>query len=190
MRIISLGGINLGKVKSDLADNLSSFSQGGFRTIFHQIDQLGIKKGVDQIGIDKFITQCALFAAGSGVITGAGGLSTMLIGVPLDIINLITQQFRVTLAISYYNTGKYELRFEDFFKIVAASLKVDTSMSVSKGVMEEVAQKLLLTLGSKTAKRLIPVVGGVIGGSINYLFIKRVASSLQTLQPEARIIRI
>lgn len=190
MRNISLGGVNFSKVRSDFADSFTQFSQGGFKNIFKQIDQLGIKKGVDQMGIDSFINQCALFAAGSGVVTGVGGFSTILIGVPLDVINLITQQFRVTLAVSYYHTGKYELKFDDFFKIVAASLKVDTGMSVSKTVMEEVAQKLLLSVGSKTAKRLIPVVGALIGGTVNYLFIKRVAASLQQLHPGSKIIKI
>jgi hypothetical protein len=37
----------------------------------------------------------------------------------------------------------------------------------------------LLNLGSKTAERLVPVVGAVIGGSANYLFIKKVARQLR-----------
>jgi len=124
-----------------------------------------------------------LLAAGSGVITGAGGLSTMLIGVPLDMINVITQQFRVTLAISYHQTGSYQLRFDDFFKVVAGSLKVDTGMAVSKNVMEQVAEKLMVNVGSRTAQRLVPVVGAVIGGSVNYLFIKKVAASIKEIGP-------
>lgn len=167
------------KISTGFKEGFSQLSKGGFQKIFNQIDQLGIKKGVDQMGIDKFINQCALMAAGSGVITGAGGLTTMLIGIPIDMINLITQQFRVTLAISYHNTGKYELRFEDFFKIVASSLKVDVGMSMTKNIMEEVAEKLMLNIGSKTAERLIPVVGAVIGGTANYLFIKRVAAAVK-----------
>jgi len=154
-------------------------SEGGFRKIFNQIDQVNIKKGVDSMGVDKFINQCAVMAAGSGVITGIGGLSTALVGIPMDIINLITQQFRVTMAIAYHNTGNCRFPFEDFFKIVASSLKADTGIAISKNVMEEVAEKILLSLGSKTAQRLIPVVGAVIGGTINYLFIKRVAEGVK-----------
>jgi hypothetical protein len=104
------------------------------------------------------------------------------VGVPLDLINLITQQFRVTMAISYHNTGKYELRFDDFFKLVAASLKVDAGMAITKNIMEEVAEKLMINIGSKTAERLIPVVGAAIGGTANYLFIKRVAATLKKTQ--------
>lgn len=168
----------LKKIGLSIKQTVVQLSKGGFKQIFNQIDQLGIKKGVDNMGIEKFVNQCALLAAGSGVVTGVGGISTILIGVPLDLANLITQQFRVTLAISYYNTGRYQIRFDDFFKIVASSLKADTGMVVSKNVMEEVAEKVLVNLGSKTSQRLIPVVGAIIGGTVNYLFIKRVANTL------------
>ncbi|WP_345950590.1 MULTISPECIES: hypothetical protein [unclassified Mucilaginibacter] len=174
--------LNLQKVKDGFKDVLADLSKGGFQKIYSQIDQLSIKKGVDQLGLDKFINQCALLAAGSGALTGAGGIATMLIGVPLDFINLITQQFRVTLAVSYYKTGSYQLNFNDFFRIVASSLKVDAGMTVSKNVMEEVAQKLLLVFGGKAARRLVPVVGAVIGGSANYMFIKRMAATVKKTQ--------
>ena len=179
MSLLPIRKFDLKETRQNVKETLKKLSNDGFEKIFNQIDQLGIKKGVDQMGIDKFINQCALLAAGSGVITGAGGLTTMLIGVPLDMVNLITQQFRVTMAISYHNTGSYKLNFDDFFKIVAASLKVDAGMAISKNMMEEVAEKLLVNIGSKTAERLIPVVGAVIGGSANYLFIKRVATQLR-----------
>ncbi|WP_316788241.1 hypothetical protein [Pedobacter frigoris] len=172
-------GFSLSKIKSGIKSGFNELSKGGFEQIFSHIDQLGIKKGVDTIGIDGFVNQCALMAAGSGLITGAGGISTMAIGIPLDVINLITQQFRVTLAISYHNTGKYKIRFEDFFKIVASSVKADTGLAISKNIMEEVAEKIILNVGSKTAQRLIPIVGGAIGGTVNYLFIKGVAKALQ-----------
>lgn len=179
MNLPSIRRVNFKKVKSDVRQGFKNLAEGGFKQIFNQIDQLNIKKGVDSMGIDKFINQCALLAAGSGVITGFGGIGTMLIGTPLDVINLITQQFRVTLAISYHNTGTYKISFEDFFKIVAKSVKADTKLAISKNVMEEVAERILLSLGSKASRRLVPIVGGLIGGTINYLFIKGVANELR-----------
>ena len=179
MNLPSWRRIDFKRIRKDVRHGFKNLAEGGFKQIFNQIDQLGIKKGVDTMGIDKFINQCALFAAGSGMITGVGGISTMLIGTPLDVVNLITQQFRVTLAISYYNTEKYKISFEDFFKIVAASVKADTKLAISKNIMEEVAEKILMGLGAKASRRLVPVVGGVIGGTVNYLFIKGVAKELK-----------
>lgn len=179
MKLPSLKHISLKKVKEDAREGFKQLAEGGFKQIFNQIDQLNIKKGVDSMGVDRFINQCALLAAGSGLITGVGGIGTMLIGTPLDVINIIAQQFRVTLAISYHNTGKYKISFDHFFKIVASSVKADTKLAISKNVMEEVAEKILMGLGSKASRRLIPVVGGVIGGTVNYLFIKGVARELK-----------
>jgi hypothetical protein len=175
---LSLSSFNPKHIRSEFKEGIKRLSAGGFKQIFSRIDQLGIKKGVDKLGIDKFINQCAYLAAGSGLVTGIGGFSSMLIGVPLDVINLITQQFRVTLAISYYHTGSYTINFEDFFKIVASTVKADTKLAISKNIMEEVAEKLVLTLGSKTSQRLVPVIGRLIGGTVNYLFIKGVAKTL------------
>ncbi len=177
------------KAGVDLKKALTKLSEGGFEKIFKQIDQLNIKKGVDTMGIDKFIQQCALLAAGSGAITGMGGIATMLIGVPVDMANLIMQQFRVTMAISYHHTGKYKFSFGDFIKIVARSLKVDTRMTMTKTLVEEVAEKLMINIGSKTAERLLPIVGAVIGGTANYLFIKRMAHTLQEEYPQVVVIK-
>ncbi len=190
MRKLTLPQLNFKPATAKVKDWMTQLAKGGFQQIFNRIDQFGIKKGVDQLGLDKFITQCALLAAGSGLITGAGGAITMVIGVPLDMINLITQQFRVTMAISYYHTGSYRINFEDFFKIIASSFKVDAGMTISKNVMEEVAEKLLVNIGSKTAERLVPVVGAVIGGSANYLFIKRMADTVRKTYPENKVVKI
>lgn len=181
MNNLKLPKINLNKIKTDLKASMGKLSEGGFQQIFNHIDQLTIKKGVDKLGIDGFINQCAILAAGSGALAGLGGISTMLIGIPLDLINLITQQFRVTMAISYHNRGEYKLTFEEFIIIVATAFKVDTGVTVTKTLMEELAEKIMINLGGKTAERLVPVVGAVIGGTANYLFIKRMAKSVKEM---------
>ena len=168
----------------------SRLSQKGFKQIFDRIDQLNIKKGVDKMGIDKFIEQCAYLAAGSGIISGTGGMITIVVGVPLDFVNLITQQFRVTMAIMYYNRGSYQIGFEEFMSFIATSLQVEAGVTLTKTMLERVAEKLLMILGTRTAERLIPVVGAVIGGTANYLFIKRMAASVKRLQSEPIVIRM
>ena len=173
--------ITFKKIRTDIKLWIQNLSEGGFKQIFDRIDQLKIKNGVDTMGLDKFIDQCAYLAAGSGVISGSGGMLTMIVGMPVDFINLITQQFRVTLAIKYAHHGDYKITFEDFMKLVATSLKVEAGVAITKTMMEGVAEKMLLLLGTRTAERMVPVIGAVIGGTANYLFIKRMSGSVKKL---------
>src|SRR5476651_2213132 len=113
------------KVGADIKLQAQKFAEAGFKQIFEHINQLNIKKGVDKMGLDKFIEQCAYLAAGSGVVSGSGGMFTLIAGIPFDFANLITQQFRVTMAIMYYNKGSWQVTFEEFMGLVATSLKVE-----------------------------------------------------------------
>ena len=180
----------LRKLRDNAKQYIEHLSHNGFQQIFDRIDQLNVKKGVDKLGLDKFIEQCAYLAAGSGVISGSGGMLTMVIGIPMDFINLITQQFRITMATMYYYKGTYEIGFNEFMSLVAASLKVEAGVAITKTMMESVAEKMLLIFGTRTAERLIPVVGAAIGGTTNYLFIKRMAKMVRQMQMEPVIIEV
>jgi len=180
--------INFKKIGSDIKVQAEALSEEGFKKIFDHIDQLNIKKGVDKLGIDKFIDQCAYLAAGTGIISGSGGLFTAVIGIPVDFVNLVTQQFRITMAIMYHNKGSYQIGFNEFMSLIAASLKVEAGVAVTKTVMEGIAEKLLMLFGTRTAERLIPVVGAAIGGTTNYLFIKRMAKQVKKMQLEPVLI--
>jgi hypothetical protein len=173
--------IKFKKIRSDIKQHAQKLAHGGFKQIFDRIDQLNIKKGVDKMGLDKFIDQCAYLAAGSGIISGSGGALTVIVGIPFDFLNLITQQFRVTMAVTYYNKGSYELGYEEFMSLVGTSLKVEAGVALTKTMMEAIAEKMLLILGTRTAERLVPVVGAVIGGAANYIFIKRMAESVKKM---------
>jgi hypothetical protein len=178
----------LQKARTGLKRYTEKLSHDGFKQIFDHIDQMSIKKGVDKMGIDKFINQCAYLAAGSGAIAGSGGLLTMVVGMPVDFVNIITQQFRVTMAIMYYNRGSYKIGFDEFMSLVATSFKVEAGVAVTKTMLESVAEKLLLAFGVRTAERLIPVVGAVIGGTANYLFVKRMAEKVKELYPDPQMV--
>ncbi|WP_461449440.1 hypothetical protein [Mucilaginibacter sp.] len=180
----------LKNITANIKEYAKSLSEDGFHHIFNHIDQFKIKEGVDRLGLDKFIDQCAYLAAGSGVISGSGGLFTMVIGIPLDFMNLITQQFRVTMAIMYHNRGTYNIDFNEFMSLVAASLKVEASVAITKTMMESVAEKMLMIFGTRTAERLIPVVGAAIGGTTNYLFIRRMAKMVKKMQLEPAVVQV
>jgi len=178
------------RLRSNVKEHIDHLSQDGFKQIFDHINQFNIKKGVDKMGLEKFIEQCAYMAAGSGVISGSGGMLTMVIGIPFDFVNLISQQFRVTMAIMYHDRGTYELDFAEFMTLVATSLKVEASVALTKTMMEGIAEKLLMILGTRTAERMIPIVGAAIGGTANYLFIKRMAHSVKRMQTQPVIITV
>lgn len=176
------------KVRANIQEYTQKLSHDGFKQIFDHIDQFNIKKGVDTMGLDKFINQCAYLAAGSGAIAGSGGIITIVVGMPVDFVNLITQQFRVTMAIMYYNKGSYKIGFDDFMSLVATSFKVEAGVAMTKTMMEGIAEKLLLAFGVRTAERLIPVVGAVIGGTANYMFVKRMSGKVKELYPNPTVI--
>ncbi|MDN3583507.1 hypothetical protein [Mucilaginibacter flavus] len=181
---------SLKQIGTDIKQYSDHLAHDGFKQVFDHIDQLKIKNGVDKLGLDKFINQCAIMAAGTGAISGSGGILTMVVGMPVDMVNLITQQFRVTMAIMYYNRGSYQMGFDEFMKMVAISFKVETGVAITKTMMESIAEKVILNLGVRTAERLVPVVGAVIGGTTNYIFIKRMAKSVKDIQLEPVVIRV
>jgi hypothetical protein len=150
-----------------------------FRRIFDRVDKVAVKRQVDEMGLNGFIKHCAKLAAATGVVSGIGGVATLVVGVPADMVNTITQQFRVTLGAIYAKTGECEVGFEDFMAIVAVSIGVEAGVMITKAVLTRIAERLLIRLSEKAAARIIPVVGAAIGGTTNYLFIKGIGASVK-----------
>src|ERR1700754_4563272 len=160
---------------------IGQLTEVGFRRVFESINQHGIKKGVDEMGIDAFIEHCARLAAGTGALTGLGGPLTMIIGLPADLLNNLTQQFRVTLGVIYHRRGTYQIAFDEFMSIVAISVGVEASLLMTRAVLENVAERLLLRMGARAGGRLIPLVGALVGSATNYLFIKSIGKSIKRI---------
>ncbi|HEY4335065.1 MAG TPA: hypothetical protein VGM89_04185 [Puia sp.] len=153
----------------------------GFRKIFDSINQHGIQKGIDRMGVDGFIEHCARLAASTGAVTGIGGAVTMIVGIPADLFNNLAQQFRVTLGIIYARRGNYTVSFEELMSVVGVSLGLEAGLLLTREILEKVAEKLLLRMGAKAGGRLIPIIGAVVGGTTNYLFIKGVGASVKRI---------
>ncbi len=154
-----------------------------FRRVFDRVDKAAVKRGVDKRGLNGFIKHCARQAAATGVMSGVGGVATMIVGVPADMVNNLTQQFRVTLGVIYAKTGDYEVSFEDFMAIVAISIGVEAGVMITKSVLTRIAERLLIRLSERMAARVLPIVGAAIGGTTNYLFIKGIGASLKRVLP-------
>ena len=175
---------SLKQIVSSIRLNIDDVSQDGFKKLFTHVDQLSVKQSVDKMGLDKYIERCARMAALSGAISGGGGIITVAVGIPLDLVNLVTQQIRVTLGIIYYTRGAYEITFDEFLSIMAVALQVEAGIAITKNILERGSERMLLRMGAKTATRLIPIIGGAIGGATNYMFIKRMAESIKRMQPQ------
>lgn len=150
-----------------------------FLKIYQQLNPEDIKKSVDEKGIDKFISRCATYAAISGGVNGAGGFTTMIVGVPADVINNIVQQFRVTLGVIYYKRKVYKVAFDDFMKIVGVSVGVEVGATVTKATMIAIANQMLKLMAASTAGKAFPVLGAFIGGSVNYTYITAIGAAVK-----------
>jgi hypothetical protein len=152
-----------------------------FQKVFEQINKEGIKESVDKNGIDKFISDCALLAGMTGAASGFGGFTTMFVGVPVDVLNNIIQQFRVTLAVIYDKKGVYQISFLQFMKIVGVSVGVEIGVTITKSIMINIANKILIMLSAKTAAKAVPFLGAFIGGGGNYLFVKGIGEAVKKI---------
>jgi hypothetical protein len=150
-----------------------------FKKVFEHLEHEGIKTGVDKKGVRRFVNECAALAALTGAVTGAGGVITMIVGVPVDVINNIVQQFRVTLAIIYKKRGRYDnIDFEEFMKIVGVSLGVEVGATITKNVLLNIAAAALAKMTASTAGKAVPIVGAFVSGGVNWMFIKAIAAAV------------
>ena len=158
----------------------TQFVMEKLQEVFENMDKYKVKDGVDSMGIKKYIKHCANLAAATGVATGAFG-PISLIGMPIDIINNIVQQFRVTLAVIYEKTGQYKVSWEYFAKIVGVSVGVEVGATVGKVVLLQIAKAIMMRLAAGGFGRLIPIVGGGVVGGVNYAFIRSIGAALMKM---------
>ncbi|MFF7772502.1 hypothetical protein ACFZC7_39180 [Streptomyces massasporeus] len=151
---------------------------GSFEFIHRNLDGFKIKQQVDERGIEGYINHCARLAAASGAASGAGGGLTLALGIPADMANTVTQQFKVTLAVIYHRTGRYKVGFYQFMKIVGLSIGVEVGARGLEFLVVKAAQEIVKRLGAGAAGRLIPLLGAAIGGGLNYAFIKGIGATL------------
>jgi len=156
-----------------------------FKKAFESINQFEIKKGVDEMGIDGFINHCAALAAATGAASGFGGFATMFIGVPVDVINNVIQQFRVTLGVIYHKKGIFKVSFSQLMKVVGVSIGVEVGATLTKAVMISIANKIIARLSVSLAGKAVPFLGAIVGGSVNYGFIKFIGKAVKQIDMNA-----
>jgi hypothetical protein len=176
-KLESLVDANGSKPDSSTTNILSQ----SFQKIFESINQFEIKQKVDKMGIDGFINQCAILAATTGAASGFGGFATMIVGVPFDVLNNVLQQFRVTLGVIYHKKGVYKVSFAELITIVGVSIGVEVGATLTKSVMINIANKILVQLSASTAGKAVPFLGAAIGGSVNYGFVRAIGAAVKRI---------
>ncbi len=169
--------------KSD--PSMTNILSQSFQKIFESINQFEIKNKVDKMGIDEFINSCAILAATTGAASGFGGFTTMIVGVPFDVINNVLQQFRVTLGVIYYKKRIYKVSFSELITIVGVSIGVEVGATLTKSVMISIANKIIVRLSASAAGKAVPFLGAAIGGSVNYGFVKAIGAAVKRIDMNA-----
>jgi hypothetical protein len=165
------------KLQEKLAEKL--------RDLYMNVDNYKVKEAVDSGGIDAFINRCAKLAATSGAAAGVGGIASA-IALPADAINLVLQHIRVTLAVIYDKTGSYDVSFAQLLPVLGASVGVTAGALGGAALAYHIAGRIAVRLVAGSAGRVIPILGAVVGGSLNYGYIKAVGKVLQNLDIENR----
>ncbi|MBP0614788.1 hypothetical protein [Jiella mangrovi] len=151
------------------------------KNVYEQLNVESIKKDVDEKGIDAVINQAALWAGATGAVAGTGGAVTMVFGLPVSVINTLVQQFRVTMAVIHHKRQSVVPSFEDFMKIVGLLLGVQIGATMTRSLLLNIAGQIGARVATGGFAMAVPVLGGVVGGGANYLYIRGIGASLKRM---------
>lgn len=151
----------------------------------------------------SYCNYAARNSAVTGLASGFGGWSTMITIGGVDILNMAAQLYRLNQRVAYLNgfnpnnphdselTKEIYLYSLGFDRAAVASMQAIMTKAANiagkKGANSnyilkfiiQVASILGVKLNTKQAAKYIPIVGGVLGGGINYTFAKKTATAIQ-----------
>ena len=181
----------------DLKRHADSILEEVFRSLFEDIDTGKIQKEVEDLRREKpeyqplhharvLARRTAIRCAAAGAVTGlpGGGLAIAALGA--DLAYLVHQQFRLILGIAaiygYAPSGRE--RFAEAVSCLAYSSGVGIgkqgiatvlgSATVEGGA---IAERIGARILRERLAQLVPVVGAVSGGALNYVSVRAVARS-------------
>lgn len=151
----------------------------------------------------KYCISATYFCAVGGLTSGVGGVPTMIALGTADIVNMAAQLYRLNQKLALINgfDPSSELHTERAQAIYLTALGIDaTAQSGIRATVAAAAKENLLKRGPASspvirlimevvkilggritkvqAAKLVPVLGGVIGGSVNYVFAKSMAEKM------------
>ncbi|NER97693.1 MAG: hypothetical protein F6J86_28255 [Symploca sp. SIO1B1] len=165
---------------SNQNDLINKVANEMLQKAFSTLKPNDIKAAVDEIGIDSFINNAALYTIGGAGAYIVPGVATV-VGVPVDIWLNIIQQFRVVMAVVYHKTGKVVPDFSSFMKIVALSMGIELGVGVGKALLYAIARGIVLRLAGKAGVSWLGPISTVIVGGTNYAFIHGIGKAAMAI---------
>ncbi|ALR23292.1 EcsC family protein [Sphingobium baderi] len=151
----------------------------------------------------KYAGMTATLCAASGFTSGVGGVTTTVVLAGADIANMAAQLYRLNQKLALLNgfDPDNELHNDRAQTIFMAALGLDATAQagiraiVTKAATENLAKRgpastpvirlvmeIAKILGVKLTKtqagKLIPFVGGIVGGGVNYMFAKSMTKKM------------
>ncbi len=150
--------------------------------------------GRTELAIDKLVSCQRRKSTATGFVTGLGGLVSIPVALPADVYSSLVIQVNMIVAIAVirgYDVHSDEVKTLVFLCIIGnsigdvlkqAGIKAVTdytaktilpklTLAVSERIAAKVGSKLVLkasTKGLSNAAKMIPVLGGLIGGAYNF----------------------
>jgi len=178
---------------SDTVTNVGVDGKGPWKGSAQIADEHLAHHGDVEKAIKRLITTHVRITTSTGFLTGLGGLITMPVALPADLTTLWLTQARLAGAIAHLRG--YDVRSEEVRSVVLMSLigssatealaqagvQIGTKTAVS--AIRQVPGRVLIEINKKVGFRLLtkagtkgvinltklaPVVGGVIGGGVNF----------------------
>lgn len=134
------------------------------------------QEGTLEQQVDSLIRWQVAKASASGFTMGVGGLVTMPLTVPANIASVIYVQIRMISAIAHM--GGHDIQNDRVKSMVyicmvgngAKELLKDVGVKVGQDLITKIVARLSVKFGSKGAASLtkaVPLLGGIIGGSMD-----------------------
>lgn len=178
---------------------LSGFS--GFKSSYNLAEEYSEKYKEPLEAANKLVKYQIKKCTTSGFVTGLGGLLTLPIAVPTDLTACILVQFQMIAAIAVlggYDPSDDEVRTIAYMCLIGESITeainktgVKAAEKIGTGIVDKVPGEVLININKKLGSRiftkfgksglvnlcdLVPVFGGVVGGTINYASTKKIGS--------------
>lgn len=174
-------------------------------TAYELAEEYTNKYGVEQ-GIDKLITTQLAKCGTSGFLTGLGGLITLPLAVPANISSVLFIQMRMIASIAIMRG--YDVKDDQVRTFVYASLTGKAATDILKQAGVQVGQKLAVNMIKKlpfevikkinkavgfrlmtkfgqkgviNMGKMVPLVGGVIGGTYDATTTKMIANAAKDI---------